>query len=258
MDARVWPLEGVHNFRDFGGYDAAGGGRVRTGLLFRSAHFAEATDADLERLQGLNARAVVDLRRPEERERDPNRWPGDAAETIANDDGQMELPPHVAVMMQTDLTPESVAHFMHTSYGHYPYEPRYRDLYRRFLHTLVETDRPVVIHCAAGKDRTGVGCALVLSALGVPRDVIFADYELTNVVVDLEARLPVVQATMAERLGRTVSLEALRPMIGVRADYLAAAFASIEATSGSVDDYLTSELGIGAAQRAKLAARLVQ
>jgi protein-tyrosine phosphatase len=225
--------------------------------LFRSAHFAEASAADLDRLNGLAARAVVDLRRPEERTRDVNRWPGDAAETFVNDDGQLELPPHVAVLMQTNLTAESVAHFMHTSYGQYPFEARYRDLYRRFFHLLLETERPLVIHCAAGKDRTGVGCALVLDALGVPRETIFADYELTNVVVDLEQRLPVVQATMAERLGRTIDVEALRPMIGVRVDYLAAAFASIEAECGSVGTYLEQHLGIGAAERAKLVERLV-
>jgi protein-tyrosine phosphatase len=257
MDNRVWTLEGVHNFRDFGGYATSDGSKVVAGRLYRSAHFAEASAADLERLNALDARAVIDLRRPEERVRDPNRWPGARAETISNDEGQVELPPHVAVLMQTDLTPESVAHFMHTSYGHYPFEARYRDLYRRFFHLFLETERPVVIHCAAGKDRTGVGCALVLSALGVPRDVVFADYEMTNTVVDVEARLPIVQATMAERLGRTVATEALRPMIGVRADYLAAAFASIEAQSGSLDAYLEEHLGIGPAERAQLRERLV-
>lgn len=257
MMNRTWPLDGVVNFRDFGGYETAEGGRVATGLLFRSAHFAAASEADLDKLHALEAHAVVDLRRPEEREREPNRWPGDRAVTISNDDGQMELPAHVAVMMQSDLTAEGVAHFMHTAYSHYPYEPRYHDLFKRFLNTLVATDRPVVIHCAAGKDRTGVGCALALWALGVPRDAIFADYEMTNTAVDLEARLPILQASMEERIGRKVSADALRPMIGVRADYLAAALAAIDARSGSVEAYLETEMGIGSAERAKLRARLV-
>lgn len=257
MMTRTWPLDGVVNFRDFGGYETEDGGRVVAGQLFRSAHFAAASAQDLEKLHALGAQAVVDLRRPEEREREPNKWPGDRAHTISNDEGQAELPAHVAVMMQTDLTAEAVAHFMHTAYSHYPYEPRYHDLFRRFLQTLVAAERPVVIHCAAGKDRTGVGCALALWALGVPRDAIFADYELTNTAVDLDARLPIVQATMEERMGRKVSAEALRPMIGVRADYLAAALAAIDARSGSVERYLETEMGIGAAERARLRARLV-
>lgn len=257
MMNRVLALDGVVNFRDFGGYDTVDGGRVAQGLLYRSAHFADASDADLERLHALGAQAVVDLRRPEEREREPNRWPGEAAETIANDEGQVELPAHVAVMMQTDLTAESVTAFMRQSYAAYPYEARYADLFRRFLHTLVSAQRPVVIHCAAGKDRTGVGCALALHALGVPRDVIFADYELTNTAVDLDARLPIVQARIEERMGRAVSPIALRPMIGVHVDYLAAAFDSIAATSGSIDAYLETDMGIGPAERARLRARLV-
>jgi len=257
MKTRIWPLEGVLNFRDFGAYATRDGAMVASGMLFRSAHFAEAKEQDLERLHALDAAAIVDLRRPDEREREPNRWPGEGVTTIFSDEGQHEVPAHVAVMMQTDLTPQSVAAFMQASYRTYPYEPRYRGLFRRFLHTLVEMDRPVVIHCAAGKDRTGVGCALALSALGVPRDTIFADYEFTNAAVDLDARLPILHAAMEERMGRKVSLEALRPMIGVSADYLAAAFASIEATSGSVDAYLAAELGIGTAERARLAARLL-
>ncbi len=73
MSDRILPLEGVGNFRDFGGYATGGGRRIRRGRLYRSAHHAQATDADLEAIAALELAAIVDLRRGEERERMPSR-----------------------------------------------------------------------------------------------------------------------------------------------------------------------------------------
>lgn len=256
MQDRVVPLEGVLNFRDYGGYRGHDGATVRRGLLYRSAHFAEASEADARRLDALKVQLVVDLRRPEERQASPNRWPGDPAITAVNDDGPKELPPHVAVLMQTDLTSAATDTFMRDSYRTYPFESRYVALYRALFRGLLDLEGPVVLHCAAGKDRTGVGCALVLSALGVHWDEIVADYELTNVVVDLSGRLLGILARMEERLGRTLDPEAVRPMLGVHADYLRSAFAAITA-EGSVFDYLDATLGVSAADVARLREKLL-
>ena len=113
-----------------------------------------------------------------------------------------------------------------------------------------------VIHCAAGKDRTGIGCALTLIALGVDEDAVYADYEFTNQAVDLEKRLPRIQARMEERLGRKLDAAALRPMLGVEIDYLREAMAAIEAKHGSALGYLEEALGVGSGERAALAAKL--
>jgi protein tyrosine/serine phosphatase len=256
MQDRVWTLDGVVNFRDFGGYPTKSGAQVKRGRLFRSAQFHEATDADVAKLDALGAGFIVDLRRPEERAAQPYRWPGDAVRTVKNDEGPMHLPPHVAVLMETDLTAGKVEQFMQDTYASYPFEARYRDLFRDFLHGLLAEERPAIIHCAAGKDRTGLLAALTLAALETPHDAIVADYEMTNTVVDLEERLPKIQASIEQRLGRKVEAEALRPMIGVRADYLAGAFAAIEA-AGGIDRYLREEMALDAAKLAALRSRLV-
>jgi protein-tyrosine phosphatase len=257
MQDRIKPLEGVLNFRDFGGYDGAGGGTVVTGKLFRTASFAEATAKDIAWLAGLDAKFVVDLRRPEERTEMPNLWPEAHLRVITNDEGYKELPPHIGVLMETDLTADAVRAYMTSAYAHYPYEPRYVALFKAWLHGLANEGGPAIVHCAAGKDRTGVACMLVLTALGVDRDTITTDYELTNVAVDLEARMPMIRQRISERRGTEVSAEAIRPMLGVHRDYLASAYDAIEKKYGDVPAYMNAVLGVDEAMVAKLRERFL-
>jgi len=244
MQDRIKPLKGVLNFRDFGGYDAADGAKVATNRLFRTASFAEASPEDMDWLEQIGARFIVDLRRPEEREENPNRWPGADVRVVTNDQGYQTLPAHVGVLMQTDLTADAVRDYMRTAYTHYPHEPRYVALFKSWLHGLAEEGGPAIVHCAAGKDRTGVACFLALTALGVDRDTIIADYELTNTAIDLDKRMPEVRARLLARMGKEVSDEAIRPMLGVHVDYLTAAINAMEEKHGDVHAYMASVLGV--------------
>lgn len=257
MHDRLIPFDRVLNFRDFGGWETADGASVARGRLYRSAHFAEASEADIERLGALGVSVVVDLRRVEERKREPNRWPGAGARVIANDEGPQDaLPPHLQALLASDLSAENVTAYMHRLYRDFASSPRHIDLYRRWFSALLAEEGPAVIHCAAGKDRTGLGCALTLIALGVPDEAVYADYEFTNAAIDLDARLPRMKARMEERMGRTLNDEALRPMLGVHVDYLRTAFKAIDAQYGSSAAYLERALGVGAAERALLRERL--
>lgn len=254
---RLLPLDRVVNFRDFGGYDTKEGSRIARGRLFRSAHFSDATDADMAKLDGLGVSFIVDLRRPEERTSEPNRWPGEGVRIFSNEEGHAgALPPHLMALLQDDLTAATVADYMHELYRRFAFEPRHIELYRTWFAELGSADGPAIIHCAAGKDRTGLGCALTLHALGVGEDAIFADYEFTNSVLDLATRLPRIQARMEERLGRTFESEALKPMLGVAPDYLRTALNTIETRHGTIDRYLEDVLGVGARERAHLRERL--
>lgn len=126
MQNRILTLEGVRNFRDFGGYDTADGGRVRPGMLYRSAHFAEATDADIEKIRALGIATSCDLRRPEERKQQSNRWPSPACATqvLASDDGGQDEPPHLAFLRSGDLSPAAVRAFMCQLYADIPFDAR--------------------------------------------------------------------------------------------------------------------------------------
>jgi protein-tyrosine phosphatase len=257
MHDRLVRFERIYNFRDFGGYDTADG-PVARGRLFRSASFHDATEADIARLEALEVRFLVDLRRPEERAFEPNRWPGENRRSIFNDEGAggVSLPPHLVALLQSDLSPASVTTYMKSLYREIPFDPRLVKLYRCWFEEMSEGGVGVV-HCAAGKDRTGIACALTLLALGVSEDDVFTDYEFTNQAVDIEARLPRIQARMEERLARKLDAASLRPMLGVNVDYLREAFDAIRERSGGVDAYLADVLGVDADSRANLRKRLI-
>ncbi len=257
MHDRLIPFDRIYNFRDFGGYDTPSG-PVARGRLYRSASFHDATEADIARLEAMDVRFLVDLRRPEERAFEPNRWPGENRRSIINDEGAggVNLPPHLVALLQSDLSPASVTAYMKSLYREIPFDPRLVKLYRAWFEEMAEGGIGVV-HCAAGKDRTGIACALTLLALGVSEDDVFADYEFTNQAVDIEARLPRIQERMEERLARKLDAASLRPMLGVDADYLREAFDAIRARSGSADAYLDEVLGVDERQRAVLREKLV-
>jgi protein-tyrosine phosphatase len=257
MHDRLINFERVLNFRDFGGWETADGGRVARGKLYRSASFHDATEADIAKLDAMDLRFLVDLRRPEERAHEPTRWSNESCRVIFSDEGKggSDLPPHLVALMQSDLTPQATVDYMLSLYCEIPFDRRLIGLYRDWFAELAQGGAGVV-HCAAGKDRTGVACALTLIALGVDEEAVFADYEFTNAAVDLEERMPRIQARMEERLGRKLDPAALRPMLGVQVDYLRATLDAIKAKQGTTLDYLDDVLGVGARERAALQDRL--
>jgi protein-tyrosine phosphatase len=257
MHDRLVDFERILNFRDFGGWETIDGARIARGKLFRSASFHDASDADIARLNEMDLRFLVDLRRPSERAFEPSRWVSDTCRVIFNDHGAdaTALPPHLAALLQSDLSPKATREYMTSLYREIPFDPRLIRLYRDWFAELGQGGAGV-IHCAAGKDRTGIGCALTLIALGVDEETVFADYEFTNAAVDLEKRMPRIQERMEERLARKLDREALRPMLGVEVDYLHATMAEIEAQRGSVLNYLEQDLGVGARERAVLRDKL--
>ncbi|MDE2486852.1 MAG: tyrosine-protein phosphatase [Alphaproteobacteria bacterium] len=246
-------LEGIENFRDFGGYAGRGAQRLKTGRLYRSGHHARASDADLEALKGLGIAVVVDLRRPDERVRDPSRrWDGFGAEIIDSDAEQERTVEWLEFLKSSDLTVSAFRDYMLDYYRAAPLDPRYLDLYGRYFRSVADSDGAILVHCAAGKDRTGVVCALTHHLAGVHDDDIVHDYLLTNDPARIEARSSAVGELIFETTGRRASDEAVRYAIGVHADFLAAAFAAIRAQFGSIDAYLEQGLGLGPDLRRRL------
>src|SRR5579862_9449325 len=253
-------LEGVENFRDFGGYATASGARLRPGKLYRSASHGRATDADLEAIHALNIAVVVDLRRKHERLRDPSRrHDAFAAEVVENDDGgEAEDDSWVAHITSSDLTEDSFRDYMFRYYRDAPFNPRMVDLYQRYFEVLARADGPVLIHCAAGKDRTGILAALTHHVTGVHRDDMMADYLATNDPARAARRLPIVTEAIRELTGRTPPEAAVRVAMGVEAAYLEMALAAMTERCGGIDDYLSSTLGVDEAKRRALEARLTE
>jgi protein-tyrosine phosphatase len=250
-------FEGIENFRDFGGYETTGGQRLRSGRLYRSGHHAFATDADLARLRALGVGAIADLRLGSERTREPGRrWDGFGGAVIEGDQPSM-AGDWVEALKTASLTADYWYESTMAHYRIHAFEPRHIHVFRGLLRHLAEGEGAVVVHCAAGKDRTGVACALVHHIAGVPREAMIADYLLTNEEARIRRKMAQTGAFVERVTGRRASDEALRVAVTAYPAYLDAFFASIDAAHGSVDAYLEDVLGVDADLRGRIHARLL-
>jgi protein-tyrosine phosphatase len=253
---RALTLEGGCNFRDFGGYPTTDGRAVRWGRLYRSGVLSGLTPQDLRTIAELGLRVVCDLRRTEERQQHPNPALGTDVTTLSWDTGVETSPLRDAQFAQSQSLAAARA-AMCGMYRRLPFVlgPRLRGVFealRRCRH-----GDAVVVHCSAGKDRTGIAAALIQLALGVPRETVIADYVLTNTAVNLRRQLLRTGATGA---GMTVtaapilalSAAARDAILDADAAYLAASLDAIESRHGSVQVYLESELGVDQAAVTRL------
>jgi protein-tyrosine phosphatase len=242
--ARHLNLAGASNFRDLGGYPARNGRTVRWRHIFRSNHLGHLTDDDVAVVRGLGVKSAFDFRGSEERE---------AALCVMPEVSVHSLPvePTVVAALRaiaaagTPISTDHAVEVMRGSYRSYVQDntPRFR---RLFAH-LLEDSAPLVIHCTAGKDRTGFACALILHTLGVSQDLIAEDYLLTN---RYYRRDPANGSDLPEDVKNVLGT--------VQASFLGAAFEAIDADYGGLDSYLRDGLGLGNPERAALEARYLQ
>lgn len=256
---RIIQCEGIDNFRDFGGWRTRDGARVATGRLFRSAHLHRASAADLDRIASAGITAVADLRHPGERQAQPSAWIGrlPLRAMVAENDTGAEEAPHIAALQASDFGAEAMRRFLADYYEKMAYEPQHIAVYSRYFDALADNPGATLIHCAAGKDRTGILAWLTHRLLGVHPDDALEDYLLSNIAGNLPNRLPHVRASMERTYGRSISEEALTVLLSVEPDYLRRCEAGLVATSGSVDAYLADVLDVGPEKTKRIRERLM-
>lgn len=259
MQDRVKTFENVRNFRDFGGYQGANGGRVRTGVLFRSAQFGEASEADMAALDTYRIKVQADLRRPDERERHGHRWPVQGVNVLASDLGTAAQAPHVRFLSEVAVDAPQARGWMADYYREAPFKPQHVETFSAWFSALADLAEgdAAVVNCAAGKDRTGILCALTHHVLGVDRDTIFADYELTNEAANVAERLPEMARMFNQHIGKDYADDVYHPFVGVSAEFLHGALDSIVERAGSVDAYLAETLKVGATETEQLRAKFL-
>jgi len=254
MDS-AWDIACAPNFRDMGGWSVADGGHVRHGQLFRSEAICMPGVEDARRLEALGIRLVCDLRSGRERETAVSHWARAGAEVLEMDivaDIRATADPLAA--MRDDPTPAAVERLMIATNRALP--AACAEHLDRLFGRLADGDHPVVIHCTAGKDRTGFFSAMILHALGVAEDDIMADYLASG-----ERRNPAVvaatRAIMEEGLGIAVDEAVLEALAGVRPDYLAASLGAAREAHDSIDAYLADAAGLTPERRAAMERALV-
>jgi protein-tyrosine phosphatase len=259
-------LANATNARDLGGLITADGRRIRTGRLFRANALNRLTEADIEAVAALGLACVIDLRAEREVEmvgpdRLPFPPPGQlVALPLSDPDNQVfaavtALAKGALTEASAPLDPDVLASEMLRAYRWLATSEPARAAFRRALRLMADPrSLPLLFHCTAGKDRTGWLAAVVLSALGVDRAVIAADYLRTT-----ELSQPGI-AFMIGRLERNgvANGSAVLPMLEARPEYLAEAFAAVEQEYGHMGAYLRDGLGADDTVIAGLRANLLE
>jgi len=227
------------NFRDLGGLPTRDGRGLRHGLIYRSEGPVRLLPEHRQELRSLDIKLICDLRAEIERAAAPNDW--NATGRLLNFDvvNDLRVSTHEAWRALRDDASETAAKIaMRSNYTAIPFalQPQLADL----IGAVIDGEAPVLIHCTAGKDRTGVLIALLLALLGVGRDEIDADYLRSDVFATNLDLCSSIAESFKMMFGFSPSAVAIRTMLGVDSEYLDAAFEAVARDFGSVDAYFTS------------------
>lgn len=223
------------NFRDLGGISVRNGRTIRHGLVFRSGDLFSLKPEDLPGLERAGLRTIIDFRSGPE----ISRRPDDLLPTVTH---RIHLPINEAThdfdpKTINESQPEDFLHVLADDYRRIV--RRQTAVFRKFFEIIQDPGHlPVVYHCAAGKDRTGLATWFLLSALDVPEEVIRADYLATNVFAkDLADKI------IAKTNEKGIRGEVIRPFLEVRNEYIDAALDEIETSYGGMDLFLANHVG---------------
>ena len=241
---RMVPLEKGVNFRDIGGYPTADGRQISWGKVYRSGYLARLTQKDLDQLRKLNIRLVYDLRSVEEVAAHPHKLPAGA--DIVSINRPIKDPSRISrIRTYGDLLfgRKTATQLMLEGYTRITLEKN-GPILGEFLRRVAEGEGPAVVNCTAGKDRTGLTIALLLSVLGVPEDVIVADYAYSNLFYKkFEAGL-LADPRMARLKWFGVTLDDIRPMLTAEPDRLRHSLDYLRTQYGSIDAYLKQKANV--------------
>lgn len=252
--ARRLALEGAFNFRDLGGLRAADGRAVRWGRVFRSDVLSRLTPADYTRLNALGIDLVCDLRGRDERQTAPTVWlNGSPSVLVASltEDAQGRTGNSVLGPLATgDMSLAQGQQLFEDFYARIAIDSAAK--VGHVMRAIASSERPLLVHCTGGRDRTGLIAGLTLEFLGVPRDAIIADYVVSN-------RFLAEQGPLAPMTGLPPARAALMAQVlELQPRYLQAAFRRIETVHGSLTAYRRDVLGLSDADLERMKARLLQ
>ena len=254
-------MERIYNFRDFGGYQNRNGSVIKKGLLYRSGSLEKASDHDLQRLSELGIRTVCDLRTLQEKERWPDRFPRNSH--VKTFHFPIKVSRHKEAGFVAQLfsllfgETRKLNYALVTQDAYREYVTDFRSEFSEIIKLAAEpTNLPILIHCAAGKDRTGFACSLLHLMLAIPQESVLADYLLSNEYLNEFKVAMLNKLKVFHLLG--VSKQKFMPLLDARSEYLQAAFDQIHRDYGTIEGYFHDGLGILAEERTRLNEALLE
>ncbi|MEH6357917.1 MAG: tyrosine-protein phosphatase [Pseudomonadales bacterium] len=255
-------LQGIENFRDIGGYQTSDGRSLKWGKVFRCGHLMQMTAMDGESLNSLAINGIFDLRTEMERDSFPTAWRCSLQPEIftidvhgPDEDPKADL---FQLILAGKISSDDVHAHMLADYARMPFQ--FAPILKKLCdHLITSQDATAVIHCTAGKDRTGLIIALLQAVLGVSVESIYEDYLLSNEGFSSREKLEHMVATFGHKVEHIdLCMDALRPLITVDKVYLNAALGAIDETFGSVQNYFETTLDISADQQQMLRDNLLK
>ncbi|MDB5985671.1 MAG: protein-tyrosine-phosphatase [Nevskia sp.] len=254
-------LQGIPNFRDIGGCSSRDGRRLRYGRIYRSAVMHRLDAADLQRLHAVGIGMVCDLRGAEERARAPHSWLTEMdlldAHIDVNNRSLQASADAIVNMIASEPDAAKLQALMEQNYRRMP-EAFFGHCRPAIDFLLSEPPQPLVIHCTAGKDRTGFLAALLLFALDIEESAIYRDYLLSAQSACVAAMWLQGKTLLAKALERDPEPHLIEVVCGVRQEYLAAAIDQLLRDYGSIDGYLEDALGLTPRRRRQLQQHLLE
>lgn len=246
---RLLPLEGGRNFRTLGGYETEDGQTVVWDKLYRSGTMVGLTENDYEYLSSLGIKVMCDFRTEEERTSEPTNAEAIGVEEYIHFEDPSQDMSFMAALMDPESTPQDVRDAFGAAYFGIAHQqaPAYTAMFDK----LAAGDAPLAFNCSAGKDRTGVAAALLLTVLGVPRETIVYDYQLSDDYVDYmeefmseEARAKMLEDNPSYAFFLEMPPEKVEPIMATYPEYIERFFADIEAEYGSVEAFLKDKIDV--------------
>ncbi|WP_206243939.1 tyrosine-protein phosphatase [Novosphingobium terrae] len=253
---RLLPLQGGRNFRDLGGYRTQDGRTVKWGVLFRSGAMSGLTPADYTALEKRGIRVVCDFRDTGERASEPVNWPAAHAPKVLSDDYHLDMAQSLPKGDMAHWTAEQARAAMATSYP--LMLTQFNGQFRRMFGELLAHRVPLAFNCTAGKDRTGIAAALVLTALGVPRETVIEDYLLTNRYLDGSKIMHASSSNPGMAAMAKMPPEVLRAMMAADRSYIESALHVLDQHPGGAEGYLHDEMGLSKADLTRLRSMYTQ
>lgn len=225
-------LQGAFNFRDLGGYKTKDGRQIKWGKIYRSAEISKLTTEDLKIITALSINRDFDFRGTLEVEKAPDKMPTHVLR-ISLPAGSEEVGKNDAAMMARMVNTNDGDSIMLPFYNNInSFKEKYKPIFDQLL--VQQKDSAILFHCSAGKDRTGIFAALLLSSLGVDSATIFEDYLASNFYS--QNKNSSVRKMLVQNF--KIKENVVNDLLGVKAIYLQATFAAINKQYGSLDNYL--------------------